>query len=389
MTDADADAPQRLSADRVTITSGHGPLSAGALLNLVVDAGGITLHGGEPVTAWQIPFSAMSMMAATTHGHDVEVAGWVSGEYLALGFPRQALEGGTPDDLEALVAAGTGRVALGAEISPPRSMRIWLLAALGMVAVAIGVVVAVVLSSSSPSPVKATAQDKALAGSKNLVRSDVPSEWGTDDPTTAPLAGLLGSARTSSTPSAASKKAYKTVIAGFQSCMGETNATDRVFGAAGVTPLVQVPSAPFGRVTSTSYIEAGSVTQRYASAKSVAADLAQMKSPKFPTCFAQAIGRLVMSSADPTLATATVSVTPQTLPAPLGVVTAGANVFVQIPTAATTVDAEIGITMLVSGTYEQTLYTFSLPGEFPTELRSELVSLLAGRLVGSSGATPA
>jgi hypothetical protein len=329
----------------------------------------------------------MAAPAVAIRGDSIELTAWVSGTYLSLGIPAGGLEEGSADELDALLAAGTGREAAGVTRTRAPTAA-WLLIGLGVVVLAGGVALAIALSTGTTSPATASAEDRAKAGSVNLVRGDVPEAWGQDSTATAPLAGLLGTAP-ASTPTAADKKAYRTVVAEYQSCMGETDAVDRVFGAAGVSPLAQIPSAPYGLVTSSSYVEAGTVTQIYATSGEVASDLTQIRSSRFPTCFGQAIGRFILTSTDPTEATAAVVITPQLLPSPLGVHVTGADTTLSLPSGSTTLPVEIGTTMLVTGRYEQTLYTFSTPNAFPADLRGRLVAVLAGRLVAPGRASGA
>jgi hypothetical protein len=257
-----------------------------------------------------------------------------------------------------------------------------------LVAIVVGVIVAALIGTSKSTPKSSSpnAQASALAASKNLRQSDVPSSWGQDSPTTSPLSGLLGTgAATKQT--AQEKKIYDEVVSEFQQCMGESSAKDRIFGAAGVLPEAQRASVPYGTVIGSNLIEVGSVTQIYASTADVHADLVQMKSAKFSSCFAQTMGRFVVVGSDPTQVTATPPVVVETPRYALGAYVAGASATLQYPTTTGTVPMEIGTSIVISGRYEQTIYTFASPGVFPAALRQQIESVLAARLVGISGAT--
>ena len=146
---------------------------------------------------------------------------------------------------------------------------------------------------------------------------------------------------------------------------------------------------PVGNLSSTSLlqttqlVEAGSVTQLYASGADVAADLTQISSPRFPGCFAEATGRLleISTSGAPS---ATYPISAQVLPRSLGVYTAGADV--ELPIQGSSSPIEVGVSVLIAAPYEQTLYTYASSGAFDPILRAQLVSTLAGRLVGGSSA---
>ncbi len=224
--------------------------------------------------------------------------------------------------------------------------------------------------------------ERATAQSLGLSAADVPRGWGQDNPASSPLAGLLGTAP-SSKPTPSEKKANDEVVSEYQRCMGISNKNDRMFGAAGTTPLVQVPSAPFGTSDGTSLIEVGTATQRYRSATTVAGDARQARDPNFGVCFAQAMGRFVAAGADPTQAMATPTVVTTSFGHPLGAQVSGAVVSVGIAngTGGFT-QVEIGTALIIHDRTEQFLYTFSSPGSFPEAERQQLTALLAGRVAG-------
>lgn len=253
-----------------------------------------------------------------------------------------------------------------------------------MLATALGILLgSLATSSSSSSKHPLSPSERRATETKNLVLADLPPGWQRDDPSLAPLGGFLSSG-SSGKQSASEKHASNVVVGEFQSCMGLTNAQDRTFGAAGVKPAYEVAGSPLGFSSTDQELEVGSATQRYASNANVAADLVQLRSPKFPSCFAEALGRLVEIGADPSLATADLAVTNQQVPSSLGVYAAGSNVELKVEGSSTPI--EIGVTEIIHAPYEQTLFTYSAPGSFSPALRAQLVSILAGRLAvtGSS-----
>ena len=353
-------------------------------VELRVDDRTLSVVGGEPPTAWQLPFSALAGASVARRAASIELAGWLAGSYAELSIPVEGVEGGRADELFERLARATGSAAA----RPPRQRRrraAWLIVALSALGIAATLLIVLLGSSTGGSGSSGqSAAERSATRSRGLVLGDLPSGWGLDNPATAPLSGLLSTSGGSSTK--AERAAYATVVAEYQRCMGLSDASDRVFGKAGVTPLLQVSSKPFATITSSAYLEAGTVTQLYSSPADVAKDLTQLRSASFPGCFAESLGRLIMESSSPSAITASYQITPQTLPSSLGAFTAGANVLVQLSDGAgSTVPAEIGVTAIVHAPYEQTLYTFSTPGSFPTALRDRLVSILAGRLVGAAG----
>ena len=301
--------PVRLSATEVVVDGSRGPLPVASAYAVVVDESGLTLSGGEPVAAWQIPHSATSGVTMARRGAAIEVGAWVAGGHVRLTIPEHRLVGGSAEDLGALL--GVTPSSREPAVTPPRPRQRrsgWLVVGLGALLVVIGavIVIAAVSGGSTSSSAAVSPADHAATAARNLVVTDLPAGWGEDSPSTAPLAGLLGTG-TSSQATTGEKAVTKKVITAYQSCMGITSTADRVFGAAGVTPALQLSSSPVGTISGSTYLEAGTSTQRYASVQSVRADLVQLRSPRFSTCFAEAIGRLSMNAGLPENATPALS----------------------------------------------------------------------------------
>ena len=86
-----------------------GPLPAGAIVTLQITATGMALLGGDPPTAWQIPFAALVEPRCRAKRDGVELAGWVAGNLLIISFPSAATTGVSPEEIDARLAAATGR----------------------------------------------------------------------------------------------------------------------------------------------------------------------------------------------------------------------------------------------------------------------------------------
>ena len=358
-----------------------GPLPAGASVTLRVNPSGITLLGGEPPTAWQIPFAAVSEPRCRAHRDELEVAGWVAGTLLMITFPVAAAEGIGAEGVDALLARSCGR--LDESPSDRRPRRRWVLLAIAVVALA-GAAAVMASQLVTDHARRSAAADRVAAAAMNLRGRDLPSGWAPDHLSTSPLGGFLQTGG-SGTQTAAQKRVSAIVIAGYQHCMGISNARDRVFGAAGITPPVEVGGIPYAMVQSAAVTEVGTVTQRYASASDVAADRVQISSSAFPTCFAEALGRLATAGGDEAKARASLPVSRQVLRQPLGATVTGADVTIPVAGLTGPSSAQLGITVLLSGNFEQTLYTLAMPGTFPTDLRQQLVGELSARLSGVLG----
>jgi hypothetical protein len=374
-----------LRASEVHVEGSRGPLPVTGLLELRLDERAMTFQGGDPPVAWQVPASAMEGASVRRRTEAIELAGWLAGGYSLITIPVSAISGGAPDDvIERFESYGASR----APQRRDRSKRGWVLAGIAAAGIAAVVVIVVLQSSSTSAPPHATAAQRQETSAKNLTVKDLPSGWAEDDPATAPLGSLL-STSSGGSETKAQKRSQDEVISEYQACMGLTNAGDRVFGAAGVQPLFQVGGLPIGDLSSTSLlqptrlVEAGSVTQLYASDADVADDLRQITSPRFPGCFAEATGRLLEISAS-AAPSASYPTSVQVLPRSLGVYTAGANV--ELPIQGSSSPIEIGVSVLIAAPYEQTLYTYASSGAFDPSLRAQLVSTLAGRLVSGSSA---
>jgi len=377
----------RIFASRARLANPGGSLPAGVDLAVMIDTQSITLTGGEPASTWQIPYVALHGAKVNNIGEYLEVMGWVAGTHLVLTIPVVSLSGGGVADVISMVTPDAERdVSL--HTATPRWSKRKKVGGLALLAVVVTALSAVTVGvwgnvKNTSTSTSSTQPQQDQAASKNLQFHDVPAGWGKDSPATSPLSGLMGTGGTSK-PTPEQTKTYNQVVANFQSCMGVSNAKDRMFGKAGVAPTVQVPSAPYGTVIAGNLVEVGSVTQYYESPANVQADLAEIKNSKFASCFAQTMARFEITGADATQAGATIPVTVEKPRTELGVYIAGATASLQFPSTSGTVPIEIGTSILVSGHYEQTVYTFASPGTFPPATRTALQSLLAARLAGIS-----
>ena len=376
-----------------------GSLPAKTDLAFSLDAQGITLSGGDPLLAWQLPYRALIGARAVLVGFYVELSGWVSGRPFLLTIPTENLGGGTPQELIALLSpvspsptttmmSGHSDGLLTARLTMKRKSKALIASAVLTVAVVVALVLALILQSSPGNGPSTTSQAHALAASMNLTINDFHSTWQAENPATAPLSGLLGTG-TASKETPKQKKIYDEVVHAYQTCVGLSNAKDRMFGTAGVAPIAQVPSNPYGSVENGNLAEAGSVTQYYASTQDVQSDLAQMKRPQFARCLSEVMARFTIAFVSPSSITTPWPTVVTKSSTQLGVFVTGAATIINYPTTTGTTPIEIGVTSLIYGHYEQVLYTFASPGIFPVVERQQLLQIQVARLAGVNGASNA
>lgn len=365
---------RRVIVSGATLVDAAGPLPAGTEVVATFSPGTLDLFGGEPPAAWQIPLAAIRGVSLSSRRSTIEVAGWVAGSHVRLRFEHGALTTGTSDELASILSVTSPTSTKGRQGATRRWW--WALAAAVSVLIA-GAGVWLTVRGTDQANSQARASARAQARSVDLSGRQLPVDFEVDDPSTSPLAGLLGT-EPASTPTAADRRDTRSIEVRYRSCLGVTNATDREFGRAGVVPLVDVPSLPFGRIGASGDIEeVGSVTQRYASVAEVDADKRQMSLPRFPACFAAALARFVAGTPS-----APVASTAQHLTQPFGAWATGGTATVQVADLNGTMPVQIGVSVLLVGRDEQYLYTFASAGHFPASLRNHLVAEQGPRLAG-------
>ncbi len=204
----------------------------------------------------------------------------------------------------------------GADVVRPRRglRRLTVAAALLLILASLGGLLTYALTRTTT-----TVVTSADVGAINLRAQDVPDGWvelGTTDANNA-LTILVGKANdvtTSSTtvPAATgvNKTIWDTATARFQTCMGTTAAKDRMFGAAGEQPALQVSGAVYG-ANSFGGVQMASLTQYYASTDMVGRDLREYSRASFAHCWAL-VNALILQGYlffDPTYARGSVPVT--------------------------------------------------------------------------------
>ncbi len=256
----------------------HGPT---APVTLLFDDDGLTQLAGVYPVAWQTPWSELGDLALSRTGSRLTFSANVGG--VRYEWRRRGLE--PFEDLRALVLARGG--ALGGR--RPRAGAIVI--ALVVLVASLGGVIAALLSGGP-----GLDTETVDAKNANLTVSDLPVGWSTL--ATGYLSYLVPAAgrviTSTSTTEPAVDVVAPVVTAQFQHCLGVTNAADRVFGAAGQSPDVQV-SSPIFHVLFPAETEVATTSQYYRTTGMVRRDVAEMSRADFGACFVAANATVLLS----------------------------------------------------------------------------------------------
>ena len=249
--------------------------------------------------------------------------------------------------------------------------------------VAIALVVGMVLGAVIPralhhSPPLSKSQASAVAGALGLTSRQLPRQW-FSVPVSSPVGALTGSDG-SGTPTAEQRAQNQAIVARFQSCIGLTDAQDRTFGAAGVQPLVQVPSPSFFSRASAKADEAGTATQYYSDPANVSKDQAQMAIPNYAVCLDQALARMFSLGSVKDPSTLSIPAHGVAMHATGGAFVRSAIAQITIPHGSSSATAWIGLTLIIEGHIEQSLYTYSPLGQFPKSSTQHIVNGLIAQI---------
>lgn len=349
--------------------SPHGPT---APVTLLVDETGVTQLAGTDPVAWQVPWSEL---------HDLRLVKSLTGVYLYARvagrlFVWRTAKRGQFDVLWPTIAAHGGH-----RYSPPSRLRTY------------AAIVAVVLASSAgylgyrvnhanDTPSAVTALRKV-----NLTVKDLSGSWTTKQSSV--LTAVVSAANklytfdpSTTTTAPAATSVFGRTAGLFQTCLGVTNADDRIFGAAGQEPQYQV-SSPVYSSDQFGGVQVESTTQYYASTRMVAKDTAEMSRTDFGACFAQANANLVegVYVATPNVTGAS-SVTPVTF---VHGWRRGGVVSVTIPSVNLT-GAHLVSVVTTSGHFETTLLVLVQDWPQAAAFMSNLVNTLLARMTDGASA---
>jgi hypothetical protein len=169
----------------------------------------------------------------------------------------------------------------------------------------------------------------------------------------------------------------------FQTCLGVTNAKDRIYGAAGQQPDYQV-SSPIFNANSSSGVELASTTQYYKTTTMVRKDTHEMSMANFGACFAKSSATLVLSGYGTSVPVGTTATSWRPVTFATGW-SRGGVVALKVPNV--TSPLQLVMVVMTKGHYEVTLS--AIVGSFTKSERllDNVVNTLLLRMSNSSAAT--
>jgi hypothetical protein len=275
---------------------------------LAIDATSLIQWIGEPATVVQTPLEEVRDLEVCV-GRRLRVSATLAGVRYRWSARRDVAR----DEFVELVRSHGGRVV--------RDRRRWVSVGVVVAAVTVLASVASLTTLVQRHHASAGAPSAHAVGSVNVSARDLPAGW--RPAASGVLTTLVGRAGQVVTDRTSVPKLHGTEAAiwaavkgGFQRCLGVTNAADRMFGAAGQLPAVQVSGTTFASST-LAFGEISSLTQWYARKAMVKRDLAEYSHAGFGRCWAESGARQMVSSLTGTLAAAratylSTSLTPRT-----------------------------------------------------------------------------
>jgi hypothetical protein len=247
------------------------PYGPTAPVTLLADDTGLTQLAGEPAVAWQSPWPELSNVQLTRSARGMALFATIGG----VRYCWRKSDRSDYDQLSAIVEQHGGQVV--------RQRR------RGAVYAVVGIVLLASLAGGIGawfSRGSAGARELSDASAVNLTLRDLPSSFSKADGSA--LADLFPSNAattvTTTTTYEAPPAKFEKIVKAFQSCMGVSNARDRVYGEAGQTPLYQVTS-PFFTSSQFKGMELATTTQYYSTTAKVRKDTAEMSKKPFGSCF--------------------------------------------------------------------------------------------------------
>jgi hypothetical protein len=246
----------------------NGPTSPVVLLT---DDAGLTQLAGVPPVAWQTPWSEISNIELVRISHQMLLFATIGGVRYTWRHRDQV----DFEKLRAVVGEHGGVVT-----QRRRRAGVFAIVAIVILASFAGGIAAWFNRGSSG------AQELSDARHVNLTLNDLPSGWyKTSETILNSLVSPPSKVFTSTTTTAPSNnKIFDNAAAVFQKCLGVTNKTDRVFGAAGQQPDYQV-SSPIFNTNAQEGIELASSAQYYRTTTMVDKDTKEMSMHNFGSCF--------------------------------------------------------------------------------------------------------
>ncbi|MGH3731938.1 MAG: hypothetical protein ACRDVC_00940 [Acidimicrobiales bacterium] len=342
----------------------NGPRSPVVLL---IDDEGLTQLAGIPPVAWQTPWSEISNLELARISHQMLL-------FATIGGVRYTWRHRDLVDYELLRTV----VVEHAGVVSQRRRRTGVFAIVAIVVLAsfAGGIAAWFNRGSS------AAQEFSDTSRVNLTLNDLPSGWyKTSDTILNYLVSPPSKVYTSTTTTAPPKdSSFDKVASIFQSCLGVSNAKDRVFGAAGQLPDFQV-SSPIFNTTGLDGVELASTSQYYHSTRMVDDDTREMSMHDFGSCFAKSNADIVLSGFGLSIPTKNVATNWRPMTFTKGW-SRGGVIALAVPNLPTKV--QLVMVVITHGHYEVTLS--AIVGSFTKSegLLTTLVNTLLSRMANSS-----
>jgi hypothetical protein len=342
----------------------NGPTSPVTLLS---DDEGLTQLAGIPSVAWQTPWSEISNLELARISHQMLLFATIGGVRYTWRHRDQA----DYDTVRSVVLEHGGVVT-----ERRRRTGIYAIVAVVVLASFAGGIAAWFNRGSS------AVQELSAARHVNLTLNDLPSGWyKTSNTILNYLVPGPSKVYTSTTTTAPAKDtSFDKAASAFQTCLGVSNAKDRIYGAAGQEPDYQVSSAVFN-TNALDGIELASTSQYYHSTSMVEKDTREMTMANFGSCFATSSADIILSGFGLTNPASNVATNWQPTTFTKGWARAGEIEFT-VPSLSTKV--HLVMVIMTHGHYEVTLS--AIVGSFAKSKKvlAGLVNTLLSRMTTSS-----
>ena len=258
----------------------NGPTSPVVLL---ADETHLTQLAGIPAVAWQTPWSEITDVELVRFAHQMALFATVAN----VRYCWRNRELTDYDEVRALVVEHGGVVT-----RRRHRLGVWAVVAVVVLASLAGGIAAWFNGGASSS-------ELADARFVNLTARDLPSDFSPENPSETflgflvPPASQVYTSTTSTTPANDSRFTKAATL--FQTCLGVSNAKDRIYGAAGQQPDYQV-SSPIFNADSLGGVELASTSQYYRTTAMVEKDTREMSRTNFGSCFVTSSAQLVLSA---------------------------------------------------------------------------------------------
>jgi hypothetical protein len=305
-------------------------------VTLLFDHAGMTQLVGEPPTAWQIPWAQMSHVHFVRHRRGMALLATIAGTRYRWSRPRS-------EQFRAIAA-----YLKGGEVNAITKRR-RIAPAIIAVLVVLAATSTVIVTSVHTAP---SVNEKAAATLANITGRDLPSSFNVvSGSLLVDLVGKPGQVFTNQTTTTAPGKntAWYAITHTFQKCLGVSNATDRMYGAAGQMPDYEVTGTVF-QSHDNGGVEVVSTAQYYATTNMVTRDTAEMQRSNFGSCFVTSQAGLLDAALGVTMPTKDIGSTWKPLTFAKGFAIGGVA-----PVSALGVTLQLAVAVVTHGHYEITV----------------------------------